>query len=280
MDADVVTLYESRICSVHNFLCRCEACTVSKNEYEEHFVIAYIRKGNFQFNVFRSELDAYHGLFLINKPGYEYRVRHAHDLPDECTIFSIPAASLISLRKRTENFAWFFNNPDKQSALIRATPATEYLHHSILTLLLAPAYPRLLLESMITELLLQVLRCDERYSEIPSTTLKHKKYYMPVIERIKSYMNENFMEDISLLTLADIGNLSMFHFNRLFKKITSYTPYKYLITIRLQSAQQQIKNTRNHITEVAFSTGFKSLEHFSASYKNCFGISPSEDRLQ
>jgi AraC-like DNA-binding protein len=280
MDADVITLYNSPICSVHNFLCRCQACTVSRNEYEEQFAIAYIRKGNFQFNAFRSELDAYHGLFLINKPGYEYRVRHAHNLPDECTIFSIPPDSLLSLRESTKEFAWFFNNPDKQSVLVRATPSTEYLHHSILKLLLTPTYPRLLLESLLSELLLQVLRCGESFSEVPSATLKHKKYYMPVIDSIKSYMNENFREDISLPTLADIGNLSMFHFNRLFKKITSYTPYRYLVTIRLQSAQLEIKNTRKPVTEVAFSTGFKSLEHFSATYKNFFGISPSEDRIR
>ena len=35
-------------------------------------------------------------------------------------------------------------------------------------------------------------------------------------------MNENFMEDISLSQLADIGNMSVFHFNRLFKKITDF----------------------------------------------------------
>jgi AraC family transcriptional regulator len=280
MDAEVITLYRSPICSVHNFLCRCQACTVSKNEYVEQFVIAYIRKGNFQFNAFKSELDAYHGLFLINKPGYEYKVRHEHDLPDECTIFSIPSDSLNSLRQRAGEFAWFFNNPDKQSILVRATPSTEYLHHSILRLLLTETYPRLLVETMITELLLQVLRCGESSSDVPFTTLKHKKYYMPVIENIKLYMNENFTEDISLPTLADIGNLSIFHFNRLFKKITSYTPYKYLLTVRLQSAQLQIRNTRSPVTDIAFSTGFKSLEHFSASYKNFFGISPSEDRFK
>jgi len=53
---------------------------------------------------------------------------------------------------------------------------------------------------------------------------------MPVIERVKLFMNENFMEDISLSQLADIGNMSVFHFNRLFKKLTDCPPYKYLLT--------------------------------------------------
>ena len=102
---------------------------------------------------------------------------------------------------------------------------------------------------------------------------------MPVIERVKLFMNENFMEDISLSQLADIGNMSVFHFNRLFKKLTDYTPYKYLLSVRLQLAQLQLKNTSQPVTEVAFASGFKSLDHFSATYKDHFGKSPSADRL-
>src|SRR5688572_437033 len=124
MEADIEQLYSSSICTVRNFLCRCQTCSTSNKEYEEQFVVAYIRKGNFQFNAFRDELDAYHGLFLINKPGYEYRVKHVHNLPDECTIFSVSELVLDALKGHAEEFAWFFNNPDTQSVLVRATPAT------------------------------------------------------------------------------------------------------------------------------------------------------------
>ena len=102
---------------------------------------------------------------------------------------------------------------------------------------------------------------------------------MPVIERVKLFMNENFMEDISLSQLADIGNMSVFHFNRLFKKLTDCTPYKYLLSVRLQLAHLNLKNTSQPVTEVAFASGFKSLDHFSATYKDYFGKSPSAERF-
>lgn len=278
MEADIHKLYHSPICSVHNFLCRCNSCTLSKSEHQDEFVIAYIRTGNFQFNAFRNELDAYHGLFLINKPGYEYKVRHAHVLPDECTIFAIPATSLNALREQTREFEWFFKDPDKQSVLIKATPATEYLHHSILSQLLTSNYPKLWMETSIADLLHQVLASHPQSANIPSLTFKQKRDYMPTIQKIKLYMNDNFMEDLSLSQLADIGNMSVFHFNRLFKKITSFTPYRYLLRVRLQLAQLHLKNTSDAVTEIAFSTGFKSLEHFSAAYKQFFGKSPSAER--
>lgn len=279
MEADIEQLYTSSICSVRNFVCRCQTCTTSSKEHEEQFVIAYIRKGNFQFNAFRNELDAFHGLFLINKPDYEYQVRHAHNLPDECTIFSISETVLDALKGQAGQFDWFFNDPDKQSILIRATPATEYLHHCIFNLLNTHSTPRLWIETLMTELLMQVLSSNEDSTQIPELTIKQKKNYLPVIERVKLYMNENFMEDISLSQLADISDMSVFHFNRLFKKITYSTPYKYLLTVRLQLAQLHLKNTCQPVTEVAFASGFKSLDHFSATYKEHFGFAPSANRF-
>ncbi|HET6544775.1 MAG TPA: AraC family transcriptional regulator [Chryseolinea sp.] len=279
MEADIQHLYSSSICSVHNFLCRCQSCSTSNKEHEEQFVVAYIRKGNFQFNAFRNELDAYHGLFLINKPHYEYRVKHVHNLPDECTIFSISESVLDNLKGQAGQFDWFFKDPDKHSALIRATPATEYLHHCVLNLLQTPNTPRLWVEALMTELLMQVLSSGMDSALIPALTAKQKKNYMPIIERVKLFMNENFMEDISLSQLADIGNMSVFHFNRLFKKLTDCTPYKYLLNVRLQLAHLNLKNTSLPVTEVAFASGFKSLDHFSATYKDHFGKSPSAERF-
>ena len=101
---------------------------------------------------------------------------------------------------------------------------------------------------------------------------------MPVIERVKLFMNENFMEDISLTQLADLSNMSVFHFNRLFKKITNCTPYKYLLSVRLQLAQLHLKNTSEPVSEIAFTAVFKSLDHFSPTYKDHFGKSPSAER--
>src|SRR5688572_33294298 len=48
MEAEIQQLYSSSICSVRNFLCRCQSCSTSSKEHEEQFVVAYIRKGNFQ----------------------------------------------------------------------------------------------------------------------------------------------------------------------------------------------------------------------------------------
>ncbi|MEI3801292.1 MULTISPECIES: AraC family transcriptional regulator [unclassified Chitinophaga] len=278
MQADIQTLYQSPICSVHNFLCRCQECAVSEKEYQGTFSIAYIRKGNFRFRVFRNELDAYSGLFLLCKPGYEHRVAHVHNIPDQCTIFSFEAASEALLMEHAATFSWFFNNPDIHSILVKATPEMEFLHQHIFGLLQKTHSPRLWTEQLMTELFLLVLSAGDPLHPLPALNDKQKRNYLPAIENVKSFINENYADNVTLPQLAALGNMSPFHFNRLFKQITAVTPYSYMLQVRLKQATLQLRNTSLPVTDIAFSTGFNSLEHFSAAYKKQFGKSPSAMR--
>lgn len=278
MEAEIKELYRSPNYAVHNFLCRCTACSVSAREYLDCFSIVYIRRGNFQFKVFRNDLDVYHGLFLINKPGYEYRVGHIHDLPDECTIFRIPADQLPIVMEQAQAFAAFFADADRQSLLLPATPGAEYLHHSIFRLLHEPRIPRLRIESLIIELLLRVLSWDGRYGMMPPLSDKQKRHDLPGIEAVKTHIHAHYTEDLGLSELARIGHLSPYHFNRWFNRMTSVTPYQYLLRVRLEQAQQQLRNTVLPVTDIAFSSGFNSLEHFSAAFKKLYGSAPTAAR--
>lgn len=278
MQADIRTLYQSPICTVHDFLCRCGECTVSAKEYQETFSIAYIRKGNFRFRVFRNDLDAYSGLFLLCKPGYEHRVAHIHNISDQCTIFSFPAESADRLMEHTASFSWFFNNPDIQSILVKATPEMEFLHQHIFGLLQKVHYPRLWAEQLMTDLFVMLLSAGDPLHPLPALNDKQKRNYLPAIEQVKVFINENYADDVSLPQLAALGNMSPFHFNRLFKQVTAATPYNYLLQVRLKQATLQLCNTSSSITDIAFSSGFNSLEHFSAAYKKQFGKSPSAMR--
>ncbi|WP_185937307.1 AraC family transcriptional regulator [Chitinophaga polysaccharea] len=240
--------------------------------------MAYIRKGNFRFRVFREELDAYSGLFLLCKPGYEHRVAHVHNIPDQCTIFSFPAESADRLMEHTASFSWFFNNADIQSILVKATPEMEFLHQHIFSLLRKTHYPRLWAEQLMNDLFMMVLSAGDPLHPLPPLNDKQKRNYLPAIEQVKIFINENYADNVTLPQLAALGNMSPFHFNRLFKQITAATPYNYLLQVRLKQATLQLRNTSLPVTDIAFSTGFNSLEHFSAAYKKQFGKSPSSMR--
>lgn len=273
MEADISLMFESPVCTVRDFRCRCTSCSVSGKEHADDFSIAFIRKGNFRFNVFRNGLDAYSGLFLLCKPGHEYTVGHVHELPDECTIFSFSPAHADLLQGHAPEFAWFFRNPDLHSILVQATPETEFLHHRILHLLQRPRYAQMEAEQLMTGLFLQLLAGASMSPKLLSD--REKRHYMPLVEEVKAHINTHFDENLSLTGLAAIGHMSPYHFNRMFRQMTQTTPYRYLLNVRLQEAGWRLRHTALPVTDIAFATGFNSLEHFSAAFRKAFGKPPS-----
>jgi AraC-like DNA-binding protein len=99
----------------------------------------------------------------------------------------------------------------------------------------------------------------------------HRGYISEAVE----YINKNYSKDISLNEITKKAYLSKFHFSRIFKKYTSYSPYQYLTIVRLNHCRQLLLNNNYTISEVADKCGFKRLDYFSAMFKKKFKYSPS-----
>lgn len=92
---------------------------------------------------------------------------------------------------------------------------------------------------------------------------------------LMSFMNENYMYDLSMEELANYTGRSLSTFKRDFKKLTDTTPQKWLIDKRLSEAHRMLSEGRRKIQDVAMDVGFSSISFFSRSYKAKFGCSPA-----
>ena len=109
---------------------------------------------------------------------------------------------------------------------------------------------------------------------------KFKELHLGTTEKAIEYMRQHFIENISLKQLSQHCFVSPFHFSRLFKAIAGLPPYKYLLGIRLQHARFLLTNSSKPVTEIAFESGFQSIEHFATGYKQQFKMSPTQQRKQ
>jgi AraC-like DNA-binding protein len=105
-----------------------------------------------------------------------------------------------------------------------------------------------------------------------------KKNHLSTIEKAKTYLADHYTDDISLKQIADHCCVSAFHFSRLFKTFTSYSPHQYLLNLRLKHAEMLLKNTQLPVTDICFSSGFNSLEYFSAAFGQKYKHAPSRFR--
>lgn len=102
----------------------------------------------------------------------------------------------------------------------------------------------------------------------------------PVDEINKSinFIRENYSRNISLDDMAKHANLSIFHFSRQFKERFGYSPYHYLINLRIDNAKMLLKTTSCPIKEIAFKVGFNSESNFISSFSKKVGIPPDRFR--
>ena len=93
-------------------------------------------------------------------------------------------------------------------------------------------------------------------------------------------MEANIREPISQVELATYVDLSRRQLQRLFQKYLFCTPSRYYLHLRLQRARDLLHQTEMNLVAVSAQTGFVSTSHFSKSYKEHYGYSPSAERRQ
>ncbi|MBQ8060644.1 MAG: helix-turn-helix transcriptional regulator [Bacteroidales bacterium] len=91
-----------------------------------------------------------------------------------------------------------------------------------------------------------------------------------------SFMEENYMFDLSVPELARYTGRSLSSFKRDFKKVSDLTPEKWVINRRLQEAQKLLSGKSCSVGEAMLEAGFKDPAFFSRAYKKQFGYCPRE----
>ncbi|GAB3524378.1 AraC family transcriptional regulator [Emticicia fontis] len=94
------------------------------------------------------------------------------------------------------------------------------------------------------------------------------------MRKILEFTLENFKEDISLETIAEIANLTVPSFCRYFKSRTRKTYVYFLNEIRLSNARKMLMDNQLDISQISLECGFQNLSHFHRIFKTQTGVTP------
>ncbi len=97
-------------------------------------------------------------------------------------------------------------------------------------------------------------------------------------QRILSYIESNYMQDIRLDDLSDSTYLSPSYLSRLFKKIAGTNFKSYLEEVRLRHAEEDMRSTDQTITAIAYNNGFPNVSALSSAIRKKYDMSPNEFR--
>ncbi|AQS06197.1 AraC family ligand binding domain-containing protein [Clostridium beijerinckii] len=95
------------------------------------------------------------------------------------------------------------------------------------------------------------------------------------IKTVCDYLENNYMENITLNQLSNLTGLSKYYLLHSFTKQKGISPYNYLQTIRISKAKKILEQGIAPI-DVAFKTGFTDQSHFTNFFKKLIGLTPKQ----
>ena len=83
---------------------------------------------------------------------------------------------------------------------------------------------------------------------------------------------------LGLRTMAEIANLSPYHFARTFRGVTGIPPGEFLTAVRLERAKHLLLRTDLRVAEISFEVGYESVGTFATRFRDLVGLPPGRMR--
>jgi len=93
--------------------------------------------------------------------------------------------------------------------------------------------------------------------------------------KIKEYLDNNYLEELSLEELSIVFNLSIIHLIRVFKEVFGIPIHSYILNKKVHKAKELLL-LNIPIVEVALQSGFFDQSHLNRSFKRVFQITPKQ----
>lgn len=266
-------------------------------------VDAYINKQNIDFNInimhcgIENRKDHVYGPLIIDRYVLQYVISgqgiymldKKKYIIKKGDIFLVPAGHLCYYKSDINNpYCYYyvaFNGASVNSLLKRAGLTVNNpiacLNNEKVSNFMKNIYENLKIDTYTSITFALANLCmifGEMFSLIPNNNVKNKTKSVTYIEQIKSYIENNYYNRISVKEISESIELNRTYLSTLFRKNMGVKLNEYLIQYRISQAIKMLENSDMTITEISDYSGFTSAQNFFIRFKQRMGISPSEYR--
>ena len=97
-------------------------------------------------------------------------------------------------------------------------------------------------------------------------------------KRVVEFIEEHLAEEISLAALAELVDLSLFHFARAFRQLFGAPPHRYHMARRMDRAKSLLQRPALSVTQIGARIGFRETSSFTRAFRKFTGLTPTEYR--
>jgi YesN/AraC family two-component response regulator len=106
------------------------------------------------------------------------------------------------------------------------------------------------------------------------TNIKNDAYdFLP--RKILIYMQQNYLQNITLCSISEQLGYSKYYISRFFKNYFKCGFNDYLNTLRIRHAAKLISESKMGMIEICFNSGFENQRTFNRAFHRVFDITPS-----
>jgi len=110
---------------------------------------------------------------------------------------------------------------------------------------------------------------------------ERKKKAGDIINQVIDYIHRNYSDNmLSLVSLSAEFGMNPNYLSGYFKEKTGVNFLQYVNNVRLEKAQQLLRNTGKSIHDIASDVGYTNSGVFIRNFKKCYGITPGQYREQ
>lgn len=102
---------------------------------------------------------------------------------------------------------------------------------------------------------------------------------MDVMDSVRQYLDQNYVNPISLDRISEMFCVNKYHLIRTFKKKFHITPINYLIAVRLSNARELLMGIDLSVKSIAWMVGYNDESYFVKEYEKKYNITPYKDRI-
>jgi AraC family transcriptional regulator len=136
---------------------------------------------------------------------------------------------------------------------------------------------QLLIEELVVALLDRVLeQAYGRIDHVPGH--KGRRAADDLADAACELLGRRFAESLSVAGVADALDTSVYHLCRSFRRATGTTLHEHRNQLRLRSALDRLESGGCDLSELALDLGYSSHSHFTAAFRQTFGVTPSAVR--
>lgn len=262
-------LLETGTVTVKHVDCRGTCRHRSAEECASHTHLVFPYRGVYLRHVGGEQAvaDANHVLFFNEAQGYQ--VSHPVTGGDASLVLSVDEPTLRELAPKAlvcESATLAFNQQHLRIDA-RAQALVMLLKHSLLHGSIEP------LEAEGLSLTLVSRALGPRTSRVPGATWSRRR----LVDRVKVLLAGDLSRRWTLREIAAEMKGSPVYLTQVFQQVEGLPLYRYHLRLRLARALDLIA-ARDDLSGLAQDVGFSSHSHFSAAFKQLYGVTPAEFR--